>query len=442
MYNNFGLTFEYGFDSDFTYSYLVLKLDNNTKLLNHQIEIICQNPNSAFVPFHIRREDENVSIYYNITSKVSLLQYLEKKSLNKKEFLDLLKNITKNLMLHTNYLLDLSSFVIDAELIYINPATAEISLIYVPAVLDRDIIGVFIAFLKDLVVNSARVDDSARDNYMQKILNYLKSESFSLSDFNRLISDLRNDKEVYEYRKSGYNQESVPGMIISESCSLKEEANEDVSENRNIRSIIFLQLYFVAAAAIVCIFMRLKGMGDTVSLAGVILIAAALDALVTKKISMGQKNQASTQGKKQRTVSKRSDNLNNIREQTPSPNRDVLRAYDTVMVSEASKDYRPYLEGVEANTAEKIIISKDKFIIGRMESMVDYTIQDKTVGKLHAKIFSDKGCYYIMDLNSKNGSYVNGVRIPSNKEYEIKKNDNVRFSNFQYVFRLPEVVQK
>ncbi|MDD4503444.1 MAG: DUF6382 domain-containing protein, partial [Clostridiaceae bacterium] len=272
MQKDYELIFEHSFDSDSAFSYLVLKLNSDIKLLNHQTEIICQNPNPAFVPFHIRREDENKSIYYNITSKISLSQYLERKSLNKKELLDLLKNITKNLMLHANYLLDLSSFVIDSDFIYINPATAEVSLIYVPTPLDRDTMRVYIAFLKDLVVNSADVDDSARDNYLQRILNYLKSDSFSLNDFNRLIVDLRNSRELYEYRERAVNKEPADSVNIPDGRRPKENAYEDTGKGKNIRSIVLLQLFLLMAAAIACLFMMSREMGDMVSVAGVLLI--------------------------------------------------------------------------------------------------------------------------------------------------------------------------
>ena len=77
-------------------------------------------------------------------------------------------------------------------------------------------------------------------------------------------------------------------------------------------------------------------------------------------------------------------------------------------------------------------------MIGRLGSMADHVMQGSTVGKLHAEITVNKGLYYIKDLNSKNGTFVNDVRIPGNKEYEIKENDRIRFSNFEYVFRQQE----
>ena len=105
------LDFEYSYDNNAAGSFLVIKLDSESMLLKHQVEILCQNPNSAFVSFHVRRENDNTFIYYNITSKISLSNYIERKSFNRKELLDLLRSIAKNLMLSGNYLLDLRCYM-------------------------------------------------------------------------------------------------------------------------------------------------------------------------------------------------------------------------------------------------------------------------------------------------------------------------------------------
>ncbi|MEA4846994.1 MAG: DUF6382 domain-containing protein [Clostridiaceae bacterium] len=419
MYEYPGLDFEYGYDIDAAGSHLVLKLNSDVRLLKHQVEIICQNPNTAFVSFNIKRENENTSICYNITSKISLSQYLGRKKLNKKELLDLLRGIVKNLMLHGNYLLDISSFVIHPDFIFINPATAEVSLLYVPVSCDRDATEILKAFLKDLVVNSANVDDNAGDNYLQRILNYLKSDSFSLGDFNRLLLDLRN--------KETNNQKTATDVNTLRPIIPKEKIHEDTGKSRTIRSIMLLQPFFLITAAAACIFMVSRKTGDIVSIGGVLLIAAALDILAIKRISGRPDKREATIYDPQR---------GSYQPVFSSP--DVLKACDTVMVSKVPKDCRPYLESIGAHRAERVMINKDKFIIGRLGSMADHIMQGSTVGKLHAEITVNGGLYYIKDLNSKNGTFVNDVRIPSNKEYEIRENDRIRFSSFEYVFRQQE----
>lgn len=441
---NIGLDFGYSYDNDAAGSYLVLKVNNDTKLLNHQVEILCQNPNSSFVPFHVKRENENVFICYNITSKISLSQYIERKNLKKKELLDLLRNIVKNLMLHSNYLLDLSGFIIHSDFIFVNPATAEVLLLYVPVPCSRNSKEILRSFFKDIVVNSSSSDDDARDNYLQRILNYLKSDTFSLIEFNRLIVDLRNSGELYEYEKREVDQETTAEMDTPCGRSFKEKAYTDAGKGKSIRSIILLQPLFLIAVVIAYSLMAVRGTGDIISISAVVLIAAALDILAIKKIMDSQWKRVPVEDDQLIAKDKAkgstgcSDRIIRSRYKQALSLPDTVKANDTILISEAPKDCYPYLESIGSNRVERIVINKNKFLIGRLGSMVDHIIQGNTIGKLHAEITVSEGLFYIKDLNSKNGTYVNGVRIPGNNEYEIKGNDIIRFSNYEYVFRKQE----
>jgi pSer/pThr/pTyr-binding forkhead associated (FHA) protein len=96
----------------------------------------------------------------------------------------------------------------------------------------------------------------------------------------------------------------------------------------------------------------------------------------------------------------------------------------------------PQLQRHSNGMLESISISKPNFIIGRLRDQVDYVLENSSVGKIHAEIVSRDGEYFLVDLNTKNGTYINGTRIPSNKEHEIHSNDRITFANAEHVFLL------
>lgn len=51
----------------------------------------------------------------------------------------------------------------------------------------------------------------------------------------------------------------------------------------------------------------------------------------------------------------------------------------------------------------------------------DIQIRDWTISRHHLEIIPRKGKYFIKDLNSKNGTFVNGKRVSPGLEYEISK---------------------
>lgn len=57
------------------------------------------------------------------------------------------------------------------------------------------------------------------------------------------------------------------------------------------------------------------------------------------------------------------------------------------------------------------------------------------VSRSHADIISRSGRYFIMDLNSKNRTFVNGMPIPAQQEVEIHNGDAIRLANEEFEFR-------
>ena len=70
---------------------------------------------------------------------------------------------------------------------------------------------------------------------------------------------------------------------------------------------------------------------------------------------------------------------------------------------------------------KELKIDQNEIIIGR-DSGNDVQIDNVAVSREHAKIIRDQNYYFIEDLNSTNGTFVNGKRI--NKKF-LKENDEI-----------------
>lgn len=84
---------------------------------------------------------------------------------------------------------------------------------------------------------------------------------------------------------------------------------------------------------------------------------------------------------------------------------------------------------------EIIPINKPEFYIGRNPNTVDYCeAANRNIGRVHAKIVFVNGVYYVVDMESKNGTFLNGERLLSNRPYPLKFGDKVRLANVEYIF--------
>ncbi len=71
---------------------------------------------------------------------------------------------------------------------------------------------------------------------------------------------------------------------------------------------------------------------------------------------------------------------------------------------------------------------KDGDVVGRHATGSDLLEPYKTVSKIHAKFMLENDNWFIEDLNSTNGTYIDGVRIPINKKIELKPEQKLSLS--------------
>ena len=128
----------------------------------------------------------------------------------------------------------------------------------------------------------------------------------------------------------------------------------------------------------------------------------------------------------------------NINNQNPYMNMEIEQSDKTVFINpdmlNAQNEKNAYLMSV---TGQKTLISKSEFLIGRMSNSVpqkDFSIKNQNVGRIHALITKKNGQYFITDMTSLNGTFVNNQRIGSNIEIEIKNGDLIKFANEAFKF--------
>jgi hypothetical protein len=77
-------------------------------------------------------------------------------------------------------------------------------------------------------------------------------------------------------------------------------------------------------------------------------------------------------------------------------------------------------------------LQRGKNTVGRDPSKADILIEDDTVSGEHARVKFEQGRFYVYDLASTNGTYVNNRKIQRSL---LMDNDTVRFGNIKAVFK-------
>lgn len=88
------------------------------------------------------------------------------------------------------------------------------------------------------------------------------------------------------------------------------------------------------------------------------------------------------------------------------------------------------------SNGEQISLEGENLTIGKSIDQADYTVQgNKTISRVHAAIRKVGENYEIIDMNSSNGTFVNGRRI-SGDGTTLKNQDKVCLSNEEFIFKL------
>ncbi len=82
-------------------------------------------------------------------------------------------------------------------------------------------------------------------------------------------------------------------------------------------------------------------------------------------------------------------------------------------------------------------LPQDTITIGRTGAC-DIELGDKSISRKHAEIVKDGEDYFLIDLKSGNGTYLNGKRIRSIEKHLLRSNDLIKIENYEISFQLLE----
>ena len=127
--------------------------------------------------------------------------------------------------------------------------------------------------------------------------------------------------------------------------------------------------------------------------------------------------------------------LEKIKKNIPTKAEDFLDGFgETVVLSAGASKGPATLVSREPGELATIYLERDITVIGKLETAADAVINIPTVSRIHAKIRKREGAYYLADLNSRNGTSVNGQLLKTGEDYLLEDEDEIDFAQARYIF--------
>ncbi len=106
----------------------------------------------------------------------------------------------------------------------------------------------------------------------------------------------------------------------------------------------------------------------------------------------------------------------------------------TCLLNAAEPEYGCILKPMERTGYESIPIKNFPFFIGKLRKNVDYCLEKEVVSRYHAKITREGNRYFLTDLNSTNGTFLNREALMTYQQKELRPGDEISFANIRYLF--------
>lgn len=91
----------------------------------------------------------------------------------------------------------------------------------------------------------------------------------------------------------------------------------------------------------------------------------------------------------------------------------------------------------DTGTNQKIEMQSEYIAVGRNPDC-ELQIDNNYISQIHASFYHEDSCWFIMDKNSMNGTWLNGEKLKQNTKYELYPGDVINFSKAkEYVFYKP-----
>lgn len=381
-------------------NYLSTTFENNTEILSEQLEILTNSEipgllsakkqikggGVRLLPTKKQAKNDSVRLYYDITSKLSLKQSVISRKISPYEYLSLCLKIIETCKQLSTYQLVNKGLLLDVNYIYVNPESFNAEFVYLPVYMEALSIQALTDFFRVLLFSN--IVDITDSDFIQAIVDKLNQDYASMAQLEASITNLKNG------------------------CVDEPEITQISTKKKSWISKALLKLTGKSAPPSANpaphAYKPINQAADTPNTANM----------------LSQKQVVSVPAAESKSEER---------------NPELDDYYATMLMPRENQPAEvPKLDHVKVSGKETIFLNISPFRIGKLPDRVHYVCTNSKISKIHAEFSIIENKVYVTDLNSLNGTYINGseIRIQSNVPTFLKNNDKITFADEDFYLRI------
>lgn len=450
---------------ELNHSYLILKNENQQALSDYPAKMLFSNSIKGLLPCIPRLIDGETSLYYEITSRQSLSQIYETKKFNSNDLKALFEALLNTITCMEDYLLDADLLLLSPDYIYQDFESSFYFCCFPlePASSDKD----FISLTEYLLPKINHEDNNAvllgyglyKDSLESPLCPALLKTA--LAKLKSKEPDAQNlyHSNVFQKQNLHPDDEDSPSQDVMTSFFEEETLHEKTSVGWLIGILLSLSAFFVCIYF--CLHYRLISISQAILNFLLFILLGGGSLLIFLLTSRHQKKKSesifdfasdffshsnsssnsdfsSDSGFSSNPGSSNSNFSSDFEASTPQmPNpQSPACSSDTVLLQPDTSAQTPSasLTVFENGQPLTVFLTEEFLLIGKHPELAGLCLSIPTVSRLHARIRKDAACFFIMDLNSKNGTFINGKPLSPQEEYQLCDNDKIQISEVDLIF--------
>lgn len=437
---------------DMYHNYMIIEQQNAKLEEEYGQNMVINNSIYGLLPVELRMVDNKKQYYYDITSKQPMKVVFEKGKLKNNQIAVVMGNIIKIVEGAQEYLLEENDFVLEPEHIYISLSDLQVSLCYA-AGYGQELKGQMTCLLEYLM-NKVDYEEEKAVLLTYGLYQLCRSEDCT---FDKLKSFLDSRKQSAAQEEL---TQEVPFMESDEKISKKpgeeyisyknmeqKKPLPAVGKGKGIKKLILCGITIMGTVLALFLAARSgilhtdRGKPDTIKVIGFFVIAASIEGYALSRIldsDQGWEKKETEKGKRAEeswNISERIKETDYFPLENTSENstQQIVEEKTTVLYEENKKD-TVALIALNSEIYQDIPLIEFPFFVGKLKTNVDCSIENNAVSRFHAKLENMEEEYYITDLNSTNGTYINHSRLIPNTKSVLSFGDVITFANVSYRF--------
>lgn len=443
--------------------YMKMEFCNITEEAKYEIKMLMNNKISIFLPISIKTINNKNIYFYDVTSKQQFCKIYEFNKLQIKDVELILNSLESMAQIVNNYMLNLNSVMVTPDMLFLDLSNKKLMFTYIPICDEMDFelnfsqsFDNYIKELFDFIIE--HFDHESDKKSVIKI--YHIYQKIIQHEYNIIkISDLLYEQEEISIQDNERNADNESDEIVIK--EIPQEIIEDEVECKNkslintisvIKGIIAFLFVLNAAKILAPEIIPLPYDGMTpiivcVCLTALLLVLSKIPSYAFIKLDKRSIKQPFTVSPNIKCNSADNNTDNNIMNNTTYnanddfkndfvDNNDSQSVEHTMLLSDyfekSNKSKNIKMTYCGDDDLEDICIDKLPCVVGSMSEHCNYVINSKIVSHIHMCILKIEDMYYIEDMNSTNGTYLNGERLIANERKEIKKDDLVLIATLPY----------